>query len=112
MSSDDWFPDARDEIRVSEFGLLRCPSCGELAAELLGRHNLILTFGETLVAREIQWGRQVLILSKGDPWCECRDGQRTPLDGYEAFVAASNIAVADTCWFNENRMWRKLGFPA
>jgi len=102
---------ARDEIRVSEFGLLRCPSCGELAAELLGRHNLVFTLGETLVTRENWRGAQALLLSRSSPWCECRDGERVPLEDYQTTVAAANIAVADDAWFRTNRALAGLGWP-
>ena len=85
---------ARDEIRVSEFGLLRCTSCGELAAELLGRHCLIL------------------ILAEGQPEAECRDGKPVVLAGWEAVQAAANIALADDVWRRETLALRAMGFPA
>lgn len=102
---------ARDEVRVSAFGLLRCPSCGELAAELLGHHNLILCHGETLVSREAFRGHEALVLERGKPWCECRDGERVELAGWELWEAAANISLADACWFGETQMWRRLGLP-
>ena len=86
---------ARDEIRVSEFGLLRCPSCGELAAELLGRGHCLIQ-----------------ILAEGQPEAECRDGKRVVLDGWEAMRAAANIALADDVWRRETLALRELGFPA
>ena len=103
---------ARDEIRVSEFGLLRCPSCGELAAELLGRHCLILCHGKATVTRETWRGCTVLLLEAGKPWCECRDGQRTELDGWDSWVAAANISLADEVWRLDTIAFRATGFPA
>ena len=85
---------ARDEISVSGFGLLRCPSCGELAGDLLGRHHLIL------------------VQAPGPPEAECRAGKRITLTGFEQFQAAANIALADDIWWRETLDLRELGFPA
>ncbi len=98
MSGELIFPEtgmtARDEVRVSAFGVLRCPSCGELAAEILGKHRLALAGdGAALTA-------------------ECRDGQPVTLDGYGQFEAAANIALADEIMFREEQAWRAMGFPA
>jgi hypothetical protein len=84
---------ARDEVRVSGYGLLRCPSCGELAAEVLGRHSLIVDFGGT------------------GGWCECRDGTRVMLSAAEDFEkvkAAANIAVADDFRFRSEASMARL----
>lgn len=99
----------RDEVRVFGFGILRCPSCGELAAELLGRHNLVLSHGEAVRARETWMGTEAVTLKRGKPWCECRDGVKTELDGWETWKAAANISLADAVWFNENRMYAEMG---
>ena len=82
---------ARDEIRVSEFGLLRCPSCGQLAAEILMTSHclLILPDSERLPAD----GSGGLLV------VECRDGQRTVIRDYDSAVAAANISLADDVSF-------------
>lgn len=84
---------ARDEVRVSGFGLLRCPSCGELAAELLGRHALVLG-GEG-----------------AEMWCECRDGRPVVLSvagNFEELKAAANIALADDFWLRSEAGFARL----
>jgi hypothetical protein len=108
---------ARDEVRVSEFGLLRCPSCGELAAEVLGRgHCLILSWGDTAISTETWMGYPVVLAAKGKPWCECRDGKRVSLDmaaaDYETICAAANISLADSVWFAETQAFKAMGWPA
>ena len=97
VSDDLIFPEtgmtARDEVRVSEFGLLRCPSCGELAAETFGSHRLVLG-GEG-----------------AEMWCECRDGQRTALSvaaNFEELKAAANIALADDFAFRSEAAFGRL----
>jgi hypothetical protein len=95
LMSEDAPITARDEIRASVFGRMRCPSCGGLAAELLGRHNLILLPAE---------GIHGVV--------ECRDGERVKLESYSAFRAGMNIALADdVTWFAETRGLREAGFP-
>lgn len=121
MSDELIFPEtgmtARDEVRVSEFGLLRCPSCGELAAEVLGRgHCLILSWGDTAISTETWMGYPVVLVAKGKPWCECRDGKRVSLDmapaDYETICAAANISLADSVWFAETQAFKAMGWPA
>ena len=99
MGSDDElaFPEtgmtARDEVRVSEFGLLCCPSCGELAAEILGRHALVLGGVGT------------------EMWCECRDGRQVALsvaENFEELKAAANVAFADDFWFRSEAAFARL----
>lgn len=90
---------ARDEVRVSAFGILRCPSCGELAAELLGNGHLLIWWVEGEPGPE---GRMV---------AEGRDGQRVELKDYDSAVAAANIALADEVWFRETLALREIGFP-
>ena len=101
----------RDEVRVSGFGLLRCPSCGELAGELIGHHNLILSHGEAIRSREMWMGMEVVTMKPGKPWCECRDGVKAELSGWEAWEAAASISLADQVWFNENQLYAKIGLP-
>ena len=94
---------ARDEIRVSEFGLLRCPSCGELAAEIVMTSHclLILPDSERLPAD----GSGGLLV------VECRDGQRTVIRDYDSAVAAANISLADDVNFREKQHYRWLYYP-
>jgi hypothetical protein len=73
---------ARAEIRTSEFGQLRCPSCGALAGDIAGRHHLIVTPDGPLGT------------------AECDNGERVPLADFAALRAAMNIATADA-WFEE-----------
>lgn len=101
----------RDEVRVSGFGLLRCPSCRELAAELLGRHNLVLMHRNVRMVSDTWMGLRIVQLETDKPWCECRDGVKAELDGWEMWEAAANISLADAVWFNENRMYAKMGIP-
>lgn len=101
----------RDEVRVSSFGILRCPSCNELAGELLGHHNLILMTANVRREPGIWMGIEVKLLKKDKPWAECRDGQRVELDGWEMWEAAASISLADQVWFNENRMYARMGIP-
>lgn len=107
---------ARDEARVSKFGILRCPSCGELAAELLGHHSLIMSWGDVALTGDIWMGYPVVLMAKGEPWCECRDGKRVSLSvaatSYDVIKAAANIALADSAWFADTQAWRKMGLPA
>jgi hypothetical protein len=56
-------------------------------------------------------GRPVMLLEAEQPWCECRDGEKIFLSGYEQHVAAANIALADAVWFTESQFYAKLGFP-
>lgn len=102
---------ARDEIRVSEFGLLRCPSCHELAAELIGHHNLIIMHRNVRMIPSTWKGYRTLLLEADQPWCECRDGERAFLASYQSYVAAANIALADQVWFTENRFYANIGLP-
>jgi hypothetical protein len=82
---------AREEIRT--MGLV-CPSCGGNAADLLGRHCLILISGS------------------GQPEAECRDGQRITVDTYDKVVGAMNVAVLDEWWWREGLAFdRLLGIP-
>jgi hypothetical protein len=88
---------ARDEIRVSEFGLLRCPSCGELAAE-------IIMTGHCLIMLPLDG-------DEGPPGCECRDGERVTITDYDQAVAAANISLADAVNFGDKQHWRWLYYP-
>lgn len=101
----------RDEVRASSFGQLRCPSCGELAGELLGHHNLILMTANVRQEPGIWMGIEVKLLKKDRPWAECRDGQRVELDGWEMWEAAANISCADQMWFSDSQLWARSGFP-
>jgi hypothetical protein len=86
--------EARDEVRVSGYGLLRCPSCGQLAAEILGRGHCLILGGDGSV-----------------PWCECRDGKRVTLSAAEDFEkvkAAANVALADDFWFRSEAAMARL----
>lgn len=90
---------ARDEVRVSEYGLLRCPSCGELAAEILMTDHclILLSFPD----------------KKEEGWmvAECRDGGRVTITDYDTAVAAANIALADDVNFREKQHYRWLYYP-
>ena len=128
--------DARDELRVSGWGLLRCPSCGELAAELLGRHNLLYGTETTCPYcrhpdeahdytapdyRDLPCSRcpggRCRMPGKGELphrktfWAECRDGRKVILDDYDTIKAATSIAFADRIWFTENQAYAKMGLP-
>lgn len=88
---------ARDEIRSA--GLI-CPSCGQNAGDLFGRHCLVLIMGEDT------------------PWCECRDGAQVLLgqlpmsrvgaaEAWEQMRAAANIALMDDFWFRETIAFKR-----
>jgi hypothetical protein len=84
---------ARDELRTSEFGLLRCPSCGELAAEILGQgHSLLIMPESEKLPGDGSAGWLVV---------ECRDGERVTVTDFAQGIAAANIALADDMWFRE-----------
>ena len=104
---------ARDEIRVSEFGLLRCPSCGELAAEILGNgHCLILiTVPISDESRNALPGHLREHVTE-EIEAECYAGQRVQCREYDQMAAAANIALADDVCRRENLAWRAMGFPA
>lgn len=89
---------ARDEIRVSEFGLLRCPSCGQLAAE-------ILMTGHCLVYEFRGEGSNFWVQA------ECRDGGAIGTRDYDVVVAITNIALADDVNFREKQHYRWLYYP-
>lgn len=99
---------AREEIR--EAGLF-CPSCGKNAADLIGRHCLVL-ITSTPVSPGRAFGQNVALMGKPEPSCECRDGQHVVLDGFEMWKAAANFALLDDFWFRESMAYAKLGFPA
>ena len=104
---------ARDEIRVSEYGLLRCPSCGELAAELLGNgHCLVLAYAPISDERRAALPEHLREHVTQVFEAECRDGRRVPCDDWDTAVAASNIALADEVWRRETLALRAIGFPA
>lgn len=85
---------ARDEIRASAFGQLRCPSCGGLAGDILGTGHCLVT------------------VAAGAPMeCECRDGRRVTCNDLATTLAAANIALADDAWYHETLGLRALGFP-
>jgi hypothetical protein len=84
---------AREEIRSA--GLI-CPSCGQNAGDLLGRHCLVL----------------IKEPDRAIPVAECRDGRRVPLEDWNTIHAAANIALMDDFWFREGQQWRAMGFPA
>ena len=123
----------RDEVRVSEFGLLRCPSCHELAAEVLGRHNLVwgtktlcpwCGHADTCHDYATRSFRSVpcslcgtCTMTRSVPsrerlwWAECRDGEEVLTKDYETIVAISNIGLADQVWFSENQYYASMGLP-
>jgi hypothetical protein len=69
---------AREEIRAAG---LTCPSCGENAADLIGRHGLVLAL----------FGMDRTVYGQA----ECRDGAPVILDTYELARQAANIALLD-----------------
>ena len=81
---------ARDEIRVTEPGLLRCPSCGDLAAEILMTSHCLL----------------ILPDSEGLLVAECRDGRPAVIRDYDSAVAAASISLADDVNFREKQYHR------
>jgi hypothetical protein len=74
-----------EEARISSraAGLI-CPSCGQNAGDLYGRHCLVL-ITRTPVSLDRGFGHP---------------------------VAAANIALMDDLWFRETMMFRKMGLPA
>ena len=91
---------ARDEIRVSEYGLLRCPSCGELAAEILMTDHCLLLLPDSEQLPEDG--------SEGFLVVECRDGERKIIADYDTAAAAANISLADDVNFLEKQHYRWL----
>lgn len=92
--------DAREEIRAA--GLV-CPSCGLNAADLFGRHCLIL-ITSTQITPGRGFGQSVPLIGEPEHSCECRDGQPVILSGadFDAWKAAANIALMDDFWFRES----------
>ena len=94
---------ARDEIRVSEYGLMRCPSCGELAAEILmTSHCLLILPDSEKLPKDGSDGLLVV---------ECRDGQPSVIRDYDSVVAAANISLADDVNFRVKQHYRWLYYP-
>ena len=103
---------ARDEIRVSEYGLLRCPSCGGLAAEILmTSHCLILVYVPISDERRAAIPEHLREYITQDIEAECRDGGRVTLADYDQAVAATNISLADAVNFAERQHYRWLYYP-
>jgi len=104
---------ARDEVRVSEYGLLRCPSCGESAAEIVMTDHCLVLVTRTPVSRDRGFGHPVALMGEPECSCECRDGQPVVLTGaaFETWQAAANIALADDVNFAEKQHYRWLYYP-
>jgi hypothetical protein len=103
---------ARDEIRASEFGLLRCPSCGELAGEIvMTDHCLILISvpisDESRAALPVHLREHIT----EEIEAECRAGQRVACQDFGQMQAAANIALADDVNFREKQHYRWLYYP-
>ena len=94
---------ARDEIRVSGYGLLRCPSCGGLAAEILMTSHCLLILPDS--EKLPKDGSDGLLVA------ECRDGQRAVIRDYDSAVAAANISLADDVNWREKQHYRWLYYP-
>jgi hypothetical protein len=80
IAPEDAFIPPRDQLRASELGQMRCPSCGALVADVLGNHRLIVTPDGHLGT------------------AKCDSGEGVALADFGTFRDAMNIAVADD-WF-------------
>jgi hypothetical protein len=100
---------ARDEVRVSEYGLLRCPSCEASAAEILMTdHCLILINVPLSQETRATLGPELLEHITEEIDAECRDGRRVPCRDWDTMEAATNIALADDVNFREKQHYRWL----